>query len=118
MGVACFVGVASIHCAALTAWLLPGWSACCALTATRGARGVTCFLAGATEHTAAPAADSLDPTGAGDVFGVVYALRRQRGDERSAAIARAHLAAARSIEGPGVGRLAEVFEQVMLGPDP
>lgn len=86
-----------------------------AVLVTRGARGVTCFHAGTTEHTPAPAADSRDPTGAGDVFGVVYALRRQRGDERRVAIERAQLAAARSIEGTGVGRLAQVFEQVMPG---
>jgi len=89
-----------------------------AVLVTRGARGVTCFHAGATEHTAAPAAESRDPTGAGDVFGVVYALRRQRGDDRRAAVARAQLAAARSVEGSGVGRLAEVVEHVMPGPDP
>jgi len=80
---------------------------------TRGARGVTCFSAGSAEHTPAQAAVSRDPTGAGDVFGVVYALRRQRGDHRAAAIARAQLAAARSIEGPGVGNLAGVVERVM-----
>lgn len=84
---------------------------------TRGARGVTCFSAGAAEHTAAPAAVALDPTGAGDVFGVVYALRRHRGDDRATAIARAQWAAARSVEGPGVGRLAEVAARVMSGPE-
>jgi len=89
-----------------------------AVLVTRGARGVTCFHAGAADHSAAPAAESHDPTGAGDVFGVVYALRRQRGDDRASAIARAQLAAARSIEGPGVGRLATVLDQVMPGPDP
>lgn len=80
---------------------------------TRGARGVTCFFGGVAEHAPAPAALAVDPTGAGDVFGVVYALRRHRGDERATAIARAQLAAARSVEGPGVGRLAEVAESVM-----
>ena len=80
---------------------------------TRGARGVTCFGAGAAEHMEALPAESRDPTGAGDVFGVVYALRRHRGDHPRAAIARAQLAAARSVEGPGVGHLASVVEQVM-----
>lgn len=89
-----------------------------AVLVTRGARGVTCFHAGTSEHTAAPAAEVRDPTGAGDVFGVVYALRRQRGDDRRAAVARAQLAAARSVEGAGVGRLAQVLEHVMPGPDP
>jgi len=82
---------------------------------TRGARGVTCFSAGVAEHTEALAAESHDPTGAGDVFGVVYALRRHRGDDPRAAIARAQLAAARSVEGPGVGHLASVVDEVMPG---
>lgn len=80
---------------------------------TRGARGITCFSGGSAEHLPAPTAVSLDPTGAGDVFGVVYAVRRHRGDDRVTAIGRAQLAAARSVEGTGVGRLAEVLEHVM-----
>ena len=86
-----------------------------AVLVTRGARGVTCFFAGSAQHLPAPKAVSVDPTGAGDVFGVVYALRRHRGDDRATAITRAQLAAARSIEGPGVGRLADVAAHVMLG---
>lgn len=85
---------------------------------TRGARGVTCYSGGSAEHVAAPSALCSDPTGAGDVFGVVYALRRHRGDDRATAIARAQLAAAHSTEGPGVGRLAEVRAHVMAEPAP
>ncbi|HEY6728853.1 MAG TPA: PfkB family carbohydrate kinase [Polyangiaceae bacterium] len=86
-----------------------------AVLVTRGARGVTCFSAGSAQHSPAPAALALDPTGAGDVFGVVYTLRRQRGDDRATAIARAQWAAARSVEGLGVGRLAEAAAHVMSG---
>ena len=85
---------------------------------TRGARGVTCFSGGNAEHIAAPSALCSDPTGAGDVFGVVYALRRHRGDDRATAIARAQLAAAHSTEGPGVGRLADVRALVMGDAEP
>lgn len=80
---------------------------------TRGARGVTCFSAGVAEHLPAPAATAIDPTGAGDVFGVVYALRRHRGDDRTTAITRAQWAAARSVEGLGVGCLATAHSGVM-----
>lgn len=90
-------------------------SALRAVLVTRGAGGVTCYSAGCAEHLPAPAAVAVDPTGAGDVFGVVYALRRHRGDDRRTAIARAQQAAARSVEGPGVGHLAEVAARVMPG---
>lgn len=72
---------------------------------TRGARGAT-ILDGDTrlDIPAAPAVE-VDPTGAGDVFGVVLAVELQRGaPPRDAAVAAA-AAAARVVEGPGLGRL-------------
>lgn len=80
---------------------------------TRGAAGVTWWRAGIATHAPAHAAELVDATGAGDVFGVVYALRRYRGDDVPQAVARAQLAAARSVEGVGVGRLPFVTNLVM-----
>jgi sugar/nucleoside kinase (ribokinase family) len=74
---------------------------------TRGARGATLRApAGAWEIAAAPA-DEVDPTGAGDVFGVVLALGLAAGQSPPAAAAQAAQAAARVVEGPGLGRLGE-----------
>jgi sugar/nucleoside kinase (ribokinase family) len=72
---------------------------------TRGARGST-LLVGDTriEVPAAPAVE-VDPTGAGDVFGVVLTLHLARGADARSAGAAAAEAAARVVEGPGLGRL-------------
>ncbi len=77
---------------------------------TRGARGAT-ILDGKTrlDIPAAPAVE-VDPTGAGDVFGVVFALRlasaaSARGATAQDAAVAAASAAARVVEGPGLGRL-------------
>lgn len=76
---------------------------------TRGARGVTVFGpdGGATSLAAAPAVEH-DATGAGDVFGVVWTLELARGTPPESAATRAALAAARSVEGPGLGRLPDL----------
>lgn len=72
---------------------------------TRGARGATLLSAsGPVEVPAAPARE-VDPTGAGDVFGVVLTLRLYAGDAPADAGAAAAEAAARVVEGPGLGRL-------------
>lgn len=73
---------------------------------TRGADGAT-LSTGAT-LTAIPAAPAheVDPTGAGDVFGVVLTLELARGASPTAAGHAAALAAARVVEGPGLGTLA------------
>src|SRR5690606_29713914 len=86
-----------------------------AVLVTRGAQGVMLWTAGISRHFPAPAASEVEPTGAGDVFGVVYAIRRQRGDALPLAIERAQLAAARSVEGPGLGRLREAKHLIMEG---
>lgn len=80
---------------------------------TRGAGGVTWWQDGLATHAPAPTATLVDATGAGDVFGVVYALRRHRGDAVDQAVARAQLAAARTVEGIGIGKLASVRARVM-----
>jgi 1D-myo-inositol 3-kinase len=73
---------------------------------TRGARGAT-LLRGAerVDVPAAPARE-VEPTGAGDVFGVVLTLELARGAPLHAAGRAAAEAAARVVEGPGLGKLA------------
>ncbi len=72
---------------------------------TRGARGATLIApAGRIEVPAAPAHE-IDPTGAGDVFGVVLTLRLAAGASLAEAAGTAAEAAARVVEGPGLGRM-------------
>ncbi len=80
---------------------------------TRGADGVSAWFEGGRRDFPSCPARVVDTTGAGDVFGVVYAIRRERGAAPELAIARAQLAAARSIEGPGIGRLADAKREIM-----
>ena len=72
---------------------------------TRGARGAT--LIGGGERVEIPAAPAreVDPTGAGDVFGVVLTLELARGKPLAVAGRAAAAAAARVVEGPGLGTL-------------
>jgi len=72
---------------------------------TRGARGATLIApSGRLEIPPAPAQE-IDPTGAGDVFGVVLTLRLAAGSPPAEAARAAAAAAARVVEGPGLGRL-------------
>ncbi len=73
---------------------------------TRGARGAR-LIAG-TECLAIPAAPAreVDPTGAGDVFGVVLTLELAGGKPLAVAGRAAAAAAARVVEGPGLGTLS------------
>jgi len=72
---------------------------------THGARGASLFHAHARVDIPAAPADERDPTGAGDVFGVVFTLRLADGASvREAGLAAAE-AAARVVEGPGLGTL-------------
>jgi 1D-myo-inositol 3-kinase len=72
---------------------------------TRGARGATVLSADARLDVPAAPAREVDPTGAGDVFGVVLTLRLAAGDSPGAAATAAAAAAARVVEGPGLGAL-------------
>ncbi len=72
---------------------------------TRGARGATMLAAGARFDVAAVPAREVEPTGAGDVFGVVLTLRLAAGETPRAAAEGAAAAAARVVEGPGLGTL-------------
>jgi len=73
---------------------------------TRGARGAT--LIRSTERLDIPAvpAQEVDPTGAGDVFGVVLTLELASGRSLAAAGRAAAAAAARVVEGAGLGTLS------------
>jgi sugar/nucleoside kinase (ribokinase family) len=74
---------------------------------TRGARGAR--LIGPHEGVEIPAAPAreVDPTGAGDVFGVVLTLELAQGKPLAVAGRAAAAAAARVVEGPGLGTLSD-----------
>lgn len=72
---------------------------------TRGARGATLLAAGDRFEIPAAPAREVDPTGAGDVFGVMLTWRLAGGASLATAAADAAAAAARVVEGPGLGRL-------------
>src|SRR4051812_39891017 len=67
---------------------------------TRGARGATLIRGGERVDVPASAARELDPTGAGDVFGVVLTLALAHGGSIADAGRAAAHAAARVVEGP------------------
>jgi sugar/nucleoside kinase (ribokinase family) len=73
---------------------------------TRGARGATLIRGGERVDVPASAAREVDPTGAGDVFGVVLTLALAHGRTSADAGRAAADAAARVVEGPGLGTLA------------
>jgi 1D-myo-inositol 3-kinase len=72
---------------------------------TRGARGATLFVSGQQQHVPAAPALETDPTGAGDVFGLVFGIALARAASPQEAARLAALAAARVVEGPGLGTL-------------
>lgn len=72
---------------------------------TRGRDGLTLYTQAGQQHIEASPATEVDPTGAGDVFGVVFALALQHGHDLQAAAHQAAFAAARVVEGPGLGNL-------------
>ena len=57
-------------------------------------------------------AQEVDPTGAGDVFGLVFGLALASGLDAAAAGRRAALAAAWVVEGPALGRLPECLNWI------
>ncbi len=84
---------------------------------TRGADGATLFFGDERMEVAAAPARERDPTGAGDVFGVVFGLALHAGCEPVRAAERAALAAARVVEGPEMGRLGEAaYDWFKAGP--
>jgi len=73
---------------------------------TRGARGATLWTARESIDVPAAPAHEVDPTGAGDVFGVVLTLELANGKPLAAAGRAAAAAAAQVVEGPGLGTLS------------
>jgi len=72
---------------------------------TRGARGAMLWTARQCIDVPAAPAREMDPTGAGDVFGVVLTLELAHGKPLAVAGRAAAAAAARVVEGPGLGTL-------------
>jgi sugar/nucleoside kinase (ribokinase family) len=73
---------------------------------TRGRRGSTvCEGTQRWEIPAAPA-NEVDPTGAGDVFGIALTLALSRGASAPDAARAAAAIAARVVEGPELGKLS------------
>lgn len=71
---------------------------------TRGREGVSLFLPERVDVPASPAIE-VDPTGAGDVFGLVFGMGLAHQLAPVPAAQRAADAAARVVEGPGLGNL-------------
>lgn len=74
---------------------------------TRGRRGARVAWQGGESWVPAEPAEQVDPTGAGDVFALIFGLCSWAGDEPLEAARRAASAAARVVEGPGLGTLAQ-----------
>jgi len=82
------------------------FAACGAVVAiTRGSRGATVLWRDSRVDVPAAPASEVDSTGAGDVFGLVFTLRLAGGATPAAAAEAAAVAAARVVEGPGIGTL-------------
>jgi sugar/nucleoside kinase (ribokinase family) len=74
---------------------------------TRGARGATLLTQKERVDVPAAPAREIEATGAGDVFGVVLTLELAAGKSMLAAGRAAASAAARVVEGPGLGTLPQ-----------
>ena len=77
---------------------------------TRGAKGVTLLSEGGKiELPAAQIRKEIDSTGAGDVFGVIFGIELHVGKDIVDAARIAMWAAARFVEGPGMGNLSRAL---------
>jgi pfkB family carbohydrate kinase len=81
---------------------------------TRGRRGARISWPGRQCRVPAAPAQAFDSTGAGDVFALVFGLSLWRGHTPEAAAERAALAGARVVEGPGLGRFAELARRARV----
>ena len=75
---------------------------------TRGERGALLMTAQGMQAIPAAPAEERDPTGAGDVFGAIFALGLAQNLPPPEAARQAAFAAARVVEGPGMGSLGAV----------
>jgi sugar/nucleoside kinase (ribokinase family) len=79
---------------------------------TRATKGVTLLAGGKVmDLPCEPVSSEVDPTGAGDVFGVVLGLNLYVGMDLVDAAKSAMWAAARVVEGPGMGNLVSIAGQ-------
>jgi hypothetical protein len=86
--------------------LVAGYAKHCPLVVlTRGAAGATLYHNGQPEHVAPCAARERDPTGAGDVFAAAMLVGLHECGDPQQAASFASAAAARSVEGAGLGSL-------------
>jgi 1D-myo-inositol 3-kinase len=81
---------------------------------TRGRRGARVSWGEQQAWVPAAPAVEVDPTGAGDVFALIFGLSLWAGFEPVAAARRAALAAARVVEGPGLGNLARARDELAI----
>jgi sugar/nucleoside kinase (ribokinase family) len=99
----CVYSVEDHPCAEELATRLAGAGKLVALT--RAEHGATLYSTAGREEIPATPTREVDPTGAGDVFGVVLTLGLAHGLSPRDAASRAATAAAWVIEGPGLGRV-------------
>jgi sugar/nucleoside kinase (ribokinase family) len=79
---------------------------------TRGRRGARVSWDQHEGIVPAAPASQVDPTGAGDVFALIFGLSVWAGFTPLEAAHRAALAAARVVEGPGLGNLAQARDEL------
>jgi len=85
-----------------------------AVAVTRGRRGARVSCGHGRWRVPAAPAQQVDPTGAGDVFALVFGLSLWSGFDPEQAARRGALAAARVVEGPGLGNLAQARHELRL----
>jgi sugar/nucleoside kinase (ribokinase family) len=99
------------HAAAIARWLA---ERDIVTALTDGRRGVQVFAGAAQHRVAAAPAREVDPTGAGDVFSLVFGLSLWAGFSPVQSAQRGALAAARVVEGPGLGALNDAASTLAL----
>jgi sugar/nucleoside kinase (ribokinase family) len=75
---------------------------CRVLAVTSGADGARVYWGGRCDHLPAPAAEEVDPTGAGDIFAAVFFYRMMLGDDPPQAAIWANQIASISVTRPGL----------------
>jgi len=83
---------------------------CRVLAVTLGARGARVYWQAQQEHLPAPAAEEIDPTGAGDIFAATFLFRLLRGDDPPQAARWANRLAAQSVQRTGLDSVPTAAE--------
>jgi sugar/nucleoside kinase (ribokinase family) len=92
-------------------------AACPLLVVTDGDAGATLYTQGDEHHLSAPAAQVVDPTGAGDIFAAAFFVQLYQGVEPREAARFASQLAARSVERPGLNGVPSREEIYDLMPE-